>query len=86
MLFDSVNMSTSVVTGAPVHVVRVVLDGFYVLLAAKQTRGGQSSGDFGHSVCVMEVEWFELTVRLCNSSLLNEDFQEVCYCEGQSLG
>lgn len=73
VLLDSVSLSTSLVTGAPVQVVRVVLDGVYLLLANQP----QSQSPPSHSVCVLEVEWLEFTLRLCNNSLLNEDFQKV---------
>ena len=85
-------MSTSIVAGAPVHVLRVVLDGAYLLLTATKapptttsssfpysssSSGSPSSSVCSSSVCVMELEWLELTLRHCNSALLNKEVQKV---------
>ncbi len=82
-MLDSVSVSTSVVSGAPVHVVRVVLDGMHLLLTPHPPhtppmgrREGPPAGC--HSVCVLDMEWFELTLKHCNNALLSKDFQQVC--------
>lgn len=74
LVLDFVSLSTSVVAGAPVHVVRVVLDGLHLLLTPSRTNSATPS----HSVCVLDVEWLEVTLRHCNNALLNQDFPNVC--------
>ena len=79
VVLDSVSMSTSVVTGAPVHVVRVVLDGLHLLLTPHPVPSHPlPPGKSGHSVCVLDMEWLELTLKHCNNALLSKDFQQVC--------
>ena len=96
VVLDSGSMSTSIVTGAPVHVVSMVLDGVYLLLTAtKPTPSGKptsqspsssflssssSPTSHSHSVCVIEVEWLCFTLRHCNNSILNEEVQKVSSC------
>lgn len=76
VVLDSASVSTSLVTGAPVHVVRVVLDGLHLLLTP--TPPDLTTGERGqHSVCVLDVEWMELTLKHCNNALLSKDFQQV---------
>ena len=93
--FDSVSLSTNLVTGAPVLVLKLVVDGTYLSLANQQLqRHTGSSSDAGtgggggatgrhasagsmHHVCVLEMEWFELTLRLCDNSLFGGDYQKV---------
>lgn len=75
LVLDFVTLSTSVVAGTPVHVVRVVLDGLHLLLTPSRTNSATSS----HSVCVLDVEWLEVMLRHCNNALLNQDFPNVCY-------
>ena len=67
------------VAGAPVHVVRVVMDGLRLLLTPTQPHPQAEAADKvrGHSVCVMEVEWLEVNFKHCDNTLLNEDFQKV---------
>lgn len=82
LVLDSVSLSTSVVAGAPVHVVRVVLDGLHLLLSPCKPHPQsqrKDEGATGHSVCVMELEWLEVTFKHCDNALLNEDFQKVCH-------
>ena len=75
MVLDSLSVSTSVVTGAPVHVLRVVLDGLHLLLTPTAGEGSVSSA---HSVCVLDVEWLEINLRLCDNQLMDNDtFQKV---------
>ena len=71
--FDSVSLSTNLVTGAPVLVLKLVVDGTYLSLASRQP---DSSTPLNH-VCVMEMEWFELTLRLCDNSHFAGDYQKV---------
>ena len=94
--FDSMSLSTNLVTGAPVLVLKLVVDGTYLSLANQQQHqqrgagsgGGGGGGNGGGSgraspgsllhVCVLEMEWFELTLRLCdNSQFGGEDYQKV---------
>jgi hypothetical protein len=83
--FDSVSLSTNLVTGAPVLVLKLVVDGTYLSLANQQLRhrgaakGGGGPGSM-HHVCVLEMEWFELTLRLCDNSQFGGDYQKVCVC------
>lgn len=89
LVLDSVSLSTSIVTGAPVHVVRMVLDGLHLLLTPGPAPGdaGEGGGDAERrsrtvsspSVCVMDVEWLELTLKHCSNALLNDDFHKVSY-------
>ena len=74
LVLDFVSLSTSVVSGAPVHVVRVVLDGLHLLLTPSRTSNATPSH---HSVCVLDVEWLEVTLRHCNNAMLNQDFPNV---------
>lgn len=75
LVLDSVSLSTSVVTGAPVHVVRGVLDGLHLLLTPASLRPGARGAP--HSVCVLDVEWLEVTLRHCDNALLDDAFQKV---------
>ena len=77
LVMDSISLSTSIVGGAPVHVVRVVLDGIYLLLTSSHCGKHKKPLGGSHSVCVVEVEWLEATLRLCNNDLLNEELQRV---------
>ena len=93
VVLDSISVSTSVVTGAPVHVVRVVLDGLHLLLTPHPSNipatptgkgvGSQTSVRGGrdppvsHSVCILDVDWLELTLKHCNNALLGKDFEQV---------
>jgi hypothetical protein len=76
-----------------VLVLKLVVDGTYLSLANQQlrhrgaARGGGGGGDGGvghaspgsmHHVCVLEMEWFELTLRLCDNSQFGGDYQKVC--------
>ena len=36
-------------------------------------------------VCVMEMEWFEMTLRLCNNSQCEQDYQKVSAYNFRSL-
>ena len=72
-------------TGAPVLVLKLVVDGTYLSLANQQQHGdgsgygghGSPGTTAGHHVCVVEMEWFEMTLRLCDNSLLGEADQKV---------
>lgn len=72
--------------GAPVLVLKLVVDGTYLSLANRQSPtvvGVASSlpGSFPpplNHVCVLEMEWFELTLRLCDNSQFAGDYQKVC--------
>lgn len=89
VVLDSVSLSTSVVTGAPVHVVRVVVDGLHLLLTPSKPHPqpqARSKAASGHSVCVMELEWLEITFKHCDNALLSEDFQRVCRGCGSGCG
>jgi len=93
VVLDLVSLSTSIVAGAPVHVLRMVLDGAYLLLTATKSpptttfsssspyplssSGSRSSSVCSSSVCVVELEWLELTLRHCDSALLNKEVQKV---------
>lgn len=59
-------------------VLKLVVDGTYLSLANQQQRGrgGGSPGAMYH-VCVLEMEWFELTLRLCDNSQFGGDYQKV---------
>ena len=47
--------------------------------------GRASPGSLLH-VCVLEMEWFELTLRLCDNSQLGGDYQKVhVLCEIECL-
>ena len=84
------SLSTNLVTGAPVLVLKLVVDGTYLSLANQQLHqqhgassgggggngGGSSPGPLLH-VCVLEMEWFELTLRLCDDSQFGGDYQKV---------
>ncbi|KAL5463584.1 hypothetical protein EMCRGX_G032495 [Ephydatia muelleri] len=61
---DSVNMATSIVTGSPLLVLRVMLDNAYVFLANKKENIDLQK----ESVCVVEVDLFDLTLRVCSVS------------------
>ena len=78
---DSVSLSTNLVTGAPVLVLKLVVDGTYLSLANQQQRssgsGVPNSTAAMHHVCVLEMEWFELTLRLCDNSQFGGDYQKV---------
>lgn len=81
LVLDSVSLSTSVVGGAPVHVVNVVLDGLHLLLTPSRPRpqdGAEQRSEGGPSVCVMDLEWLQVTFKHCDNALLHEDFQKVC--------
>ena len=56
-------------------VLKLVVDGTYLSLANQLQRGG-SPGAMYH-VCVLEMEWFELTLRLCDNSQFEGDYQKV---------
>ena len=74
-------------------VLKLVVDGTYLSLANQQQhqqRGAGSGGGGGNGggsgraspgsllhVCVLEMEWFELTLRLCDNSQLGGDYQKV---------
>lgn len=74
LCLDSVSLSTSLVTGAPVLVLRLVTDGVYLLLAHEQYEHPDPKQGF---VCVLEMEWFELTVRLCDNTQLGEEYHQL---------
>lgn len=62
-------------------VLKLVVDGTYLSLASRQplvdvASSLASSTPLNH-VCVMEMEWFELTLRLCDNSHFAEDYQKV---------
>ena len=61
---DSVNMATSIVTGSPLLVLRVMLDNAYLFLANKK----ESIDLKKESVCVVEMNLFDLTLRVCSVS------------------
>ena len=68
-------------------VLKLVVDGTYLSLANRQQplrRGSGRGGGGGHAgpgsmhhVCVVEMEWFELTLRLCDNSQFGGDYQKV---------
>ena len=68
-------------------VLKLVVDGTYLSLANQQQHqqrragsGGRSDGGSPgllHHVCVLEMEWFELTLRLCDNSQFEGDYQKV---------
>ena len=74
---DTISLSTSVVTGSPVLVVRLVMDGTYLLLSNEQQQHAVSPVVSAEPVCVLEMEWFEMTFRLCNSDQFEGDYQKV---------
>ena len=83
--FDSVSLSTNLVTGAPVLVLKLVVDGTYLSLANRQQLGAVPSSSMANAtardhVCVLEMEWFELTLRLCDNSQFGGDYQKVQVC------
>ena len=81
--FDTVSLSTNLITGAPVLVLRLVVDGTYLSLANLHLPGGVASSlanptpKAGDHVCVMEMEWFEMSLRLCDNSQFAGDYQKV---------
>ena len=63
-------------------VLKLVVDGTYLSLANQRQEGGSSNGGGNstaamHHVCVLEMEWFELTLRLCDNSQFEGDYQKV---------
>ena len=62
-------------------VLKLVVDGTYLSLANQQHRcsggGSRASSAAMHHVCVLEMEWFELTLRLCDNSQFGGDYQKV---------
>ncbi|XP_064403938.1 autophagy-related protein 2 homolog B-like isoform X2 [Halichondria panicea] len=74
LTLDSVSVSTSLVTGAPVMVVRLIADNTQILLSHEQVHQPDPKQGF---VCVVEMEWFECTLRLCSNDLLGEEDQEL---------
>jgi len=55
-------------------VCRLVTDGTHLLLAHQQYDTPDPKQGF---VSVLEMGWFELTVRLCNNEQLGEDYEQV---------
>ena len=81
--FDTVSLSTNLVTGAPVLVLRLVIDGTYLSLANRHLSGGVASSltnpapKAADHICVLEMEWFEMSLRLCDNSQFAGDYQKV---------
>ena len=91
----SVQLSTSLVAGSPLLVVRLLVDHTNLALSDSpphhppSLRGTQytsscgslsfclsvfSSSDY---VCVLDLDWFELTLRRCNKAQFEEESQKV---------
>jgi len=74
LMIQSVSLSTNVVTGSPLLVVKLIVDGAYLFLSNSQE---DTTSQQQNWVCVMEMDWFEMTLRLCNNAQCEGDYQKV---------
>jgi autophagy-related protein 2 len=71
---SSVQLSTSLVVGSPLLVVRVLVDHTHLALSNTRHQPPSLSEDY---VCVLDLDWFELTLRLCNTAQFEEESQKL---------